>query len=397
MYSLQVLKFAMNAQRFLIRSYVAQHCVCMTLLRNTHETMQSSKCHLARFLDQVDCISSPCSLQSPGMPAHSLELRNENSKYFSEKCREQRSSRTCRHSYIPLFALALFQTKKDTEKEEKRQESELIMTIKRSILALQRGELNKAEQLLHISLKIAQESQNTQAETYIFDLMANLAYQREQYTKAEELFKEVLKRMFSDGMAEDDNAVVEISLKLASVYASIGDMEKAVQGFHFCIGTQEEKIKKYGESNLDEDTLLLWAMSMDWYARFLLSLKKYELAKKHFLKAFEMSERVHGPGHPQTAVLLNDIGSVCSLQKNYTDAITYLERAIYVAREAQSPDIASFYVNLGAVYLQQGMLAEAEKHCKEGLKLAKNYKNEEALEEAKSCLEEISSVKSGTK
>lgn len=61
----------------------------------------------------------------------------------------------------------------------------------------QNGELNKAEQLLHIALKTAQETQNELAITYIFDLLANLAYQREEYSKAEKLFKEVLQRMFS--------------------------------------------------------------------------------------------------------------------------------------------------------------------------------------------------------
>lgn len=330
------------------------------------------------------------------VPRSSILMFCENQSYSwcRLEYREQKASgnRNRRLYVYPLFALALFQSKKD-EEEEKKQESELIMMIKRGVLAIQRAELNKAEQLLHIALKTAQETQNRQAVTYIYDLLANVAYQKEEYSKAETLFKEVLKRVLADGMAEDDNAVVEISLKLASVYASRGDYEKAVQGFHFCIGTQEAKIKKYGETNVDEDTSLLWAMSMDWYARFLLNLQKYELAKKHFIKAFEMSERVQGLAHPQTAVLLNDIGSVCSLQKNYVEAISYLERAIDAAKQSDSPDLGSFYVNLGAVYLQQGMVQEAEKNCKTGLFLAKKSKNVEGLEEANACLTEINSVK----
>ncbi|XP_068215202.1 tetratricopeptide repeat protein 19, mitochondrial-like [Palaemon carinicauda] len=320
-----------------------------------------------------------------------------NQNYLKHKLdsREQKanSNKNKMLYFYPFFALALFQSKKD-EEEEKSLESELIMIIKRGVLAIQRAELNKAEQLLHVALKSAQDTQNHQAITYIYDLLANVAYQREEYAKAENLFKEVLKRVLADGMAPDDNAVVEISLKLASVYASNGDYEKAVQGFHFCIGTQEGKIKKYGEANVDEDTTLLWAMSMDWYARFLLNLQKYELAKKHFIKAYEMSERVQGLNHPQTAVLLNDIGSVCSLQKNYAEAISYLERAIDAAKQSDSPDLGSFYVNLGAVYLQQGMLQEAELNCKTGLFLAKKSKNVEGIEEATACLTEINSVKS---
>ncbi|XP_064111457.1 uncharacterized protein LOC135218944 [Macrobrachium nipponense] len=112
--------------------------------------------------------------------------------------REQKASgnRNRRLYAYPLFALALFQSKKD-EEEEKKQESELIMMIKRGVLAIQRAELNKAEQLLHVALKTAQETQNHQAVTYIYDLLANVAYQKEEYSKAETLFKEVLKRVLA--------------------------------------------------------------------------------------------------------------------------------------------------------------------------------------------------------
>ncbi|MPC41440.1 tetratricopeptide repeat protein 19, mitochondrial-like [Portunus trituberculatus] len=293
-------------------------------------------------------------------------------------------------SLASVLALSIFSTRSEGEEEKK--ESELIIMIKRGILALKSGELKKAEQLLHVALKMAQETNNQQAVTYIFDLLANLAYQREEYPKAEQLFKDVLQRLLSGGMAEDDNAVVEISLKLASVYASVENYEKAVQGFQFCISTQEEKINKKGEAAVDEDTLLLWAMSMDWYARFLLNLHKFELAKQHFLKAYEMSARVNGWGHSQTAVLLNDIGSVCSLQKNYTEAMDYLEKAIAAAREAKSSDIGSFYVNLGTVYLQQGLHGEARRCCKEGLTLSRKMKNIDGAEEAEICLAEIEKV-----
>ena len=64
-------------------------------------------------------------------------------------------------------------------------------------VTLQSGELKKAEQLLHVALKMAQETNNQLAVTYIFDLLANLAYQREEYPKAEQLFKDVLQRLLS--------------------------------------------------------------------------------------------------------------------------------------------------------------------------------------------------------
>lgn len=290
-----------------------------------------------------------------------------------------------------LLALSFFGVKTEEEKEEK--ESDLINMMKYGILAIRKGELSKAEQLLHVALKTAQEGQNTQAVTYIYDLLANVAFQRDEYKKAENLFKHVMQRLISGGMSEDDNALVEISLKLASVYASMGDYEKAVSGFHFCIGTQEDKIKKLGEQNLDEDTLLLWAMSMDWFARFLININKLSEAKKHFIRAHEVCERVNGPTHEQTGVLLNDIGSVLFLEGNHDEAIEYFHKAIEVARASGSTEIGSFYVNLASVYLQKNNLEEAERCCREALYLSEKFKNNDSLQEAQNCMTEILNVK----
>jgi hypothetical protein len=66
-------------------------------------------------------------------------------------------------------------TKTDEEKEK--EESELIMTIKRGVLSSLRNEYDKAEQLFHLALRNAQSVNNELAITYIYDLMANLAYE----------------------------------------------------------------------------------------------------------------------------------------------------------------------------------------------------------------------------
>ncbi|CAL4153735.1 unnamed protein product [Meganyctiphanes norvegica] len=329
---------------------------------------------------------------------HNHNGQHENHREYTKKSLAtlpSHGSKKRRHGIfnVPsvLLALSFFGIK--TEEETEQKESELINMMKFGILAIRKGELKKAEQLLHLALKTAQESQNTQAVTYIYDLLANVAFQRDEYAKAENLFKHVMQRLISGGMAEDDNALVEISLKLASVYASMGDYEKAVSGFHFCIGTQEDKIKKQGEKNLDEDTLLLWAMSMDWFARFLININKLSEAKKHFIRAHEICERVNGPTHEQTGVLLNDIGSVYFLEGNHDEAIKYFEKAIDVARECGSIEIGSFYVNLASVYLQNLNLTEAERCCNEALLLSKKFENTDSLQEAENCMNEILNMK----
>nr|CAD7602673.1 unnamed protein product [Timema genevievae] len=138
---------------------------------------------------------------------------------------------------IPGF-LNLFSLEKEDEKEslfagflnsfslkEDEKESELIITIKRSILLIQKEEFKKAEQMLHLALKLAQQQQNDQAVTYIHDLMANLAYDTEDLSKAETLFVNVLQRLIASGAQQDDNRVLHISYKMADIYKKMGDIE----------------------------------------------------------------------------------------------------------------------------------------------------------------------------
>lgn len=77
---------------------------------------------------------------------------------------------------ISSTILSYFGVSKSKEDKEK-EEEELIMTIKRGVLSSLRSEFEKAEQLYHLALRNAQTMKNEQAVTYIYDLMANLAYE----------------------------------------------------------------------------------------------------------------------------------------------------------------------------------------------------------------------------
>lgn len=92
-------------------------------------------------------------------------------------------------------------------KEDEEKESELIMTLKRAVLCTQREQYEKAEQMLHLALRIAQQQQNQQGILYCYDLMANLAFDTLELDKAEKLFVTVLQMLLSQGM-EDDNLKV---------------------------------------------------------------------------------------------------------------------------------------------------------------------------------------------
>ncbi|GLG99763.1 Tetratricopeptide repeat protein 19 homolog, mitochondrial [Gryllus bimaculatus] len=274
--------------------------------------------------------------------------------------------------------------------KEEEPESVLITTMKRGVLLIQQGELQKSEQMLHIALKLAQEQQNSDAITYIYDLLANVALEAHDLPKAEKLFVTVLQRLLSAGCAEDDNKVLHISLKLASIYKEKGNKIKAEEGFKFCENHLQKKVER---GSVDDDTLLLWAMTLDWYARFAMDQNRFKEAFAFFEKAYETSLRVNGLVHEQNVILLNDLGTLCCLQNNYDEAIKYLNQAIDITKKI--PDMeeaAAVYVNLGTVYMKRKMFEEAKQACKEGWRNAKQKNDKETLEEANLCLEELKTL-----
>ncbi|XP_071440110.1 tetratricopeptide repeat protein 19 homolog, mitochondrial [Hetaerina americana] len=301
------------------------------------------------------------------------------------------------------------------EKEDK--EDELVLTIKRSILLIQKGELNKAEQMLHLALKLAQQRQDQDGITYVYDLLANLALEKGELAKAEKLFVGVMQRLMTIGVKQDDNRIIHVSLKLAQMHSESGkdkggSSEKAEEGFRFCLERLQKKVKPGSAEENDEDTVLLLALAEEAYARFCLSQdrlvesqKHLELAAAHLLHGIDLGTR-SPDGELRTALMLNDLGSLCSLNGDQEAAVRHLARAIEcgergakMRREARSqlPKgvmgdeelVASLRINLGVVYAKMGMYELAQESCLAGWKAAKRLKQEEVLSEANSCLDEV--------
>ena len=111
---------------------------------------------------------------------------------------------------------------------------------------------------------MAQDLHHYNGETYIFTLLASLSFQqvkniprnsklnnsnfllfivKEEYLKAENLYKTVIQRQINKGIEEDSNGIIEMSLKLAKIYGEWKDHDKAKAGFDFCIKAQETKMK----------------------------------------------------------------------------------------------------------------------------------------------------------
>ena len=77
----------------------------------------------------------------------------------------------------------------------------------------------------------------------ILDIQANLALQKGELDKAEHLLKVTAQRLTGlQGYALNDNAIIEMSIKLAEIYDRTEHIDKAISGYEYCIKAQKEKV-----------------------------------------------------------------------------------------------------------------------------------------------------------
>ncbi|KAF4789797.1 Tetratricopeptide repeat protein 19, mitochondrial [Turdus rufiventris] len=248
-----------------------------------------------------------------------------------------------------------------------------------------RGDLAEAERLLHQALRRAHQQDNRQAIIYTYSMMGNVAYMQGQ-------------------LDNDDNAILEISLKLASIYAAQKQDKLAVAGYQFCILTLEEKIAK--QKDLPEDVLsaeekantqLLLGMSLDSYARYLLNIKELPAAQKMYEKALQISSDVQGETHPQSVVLMSDLATVLDAQGRYEEAHAYSRRAAELARATQHPEEHMVLNNLAAILMHKEDFMQAKQVYKEALKQAQQKGDAASVQHIQEELAELAKRRKGSK
>lgn len=217
-------------------------------------------------------------------------------------------------------------------------------------------------------------------------------------------------------MDQNHNAMVEMGLKLASIYAMRGQKVEAEEGYKFCLNAQipkmeaTEKMLKAqdakGKSSLqsadlvlrfeweesEKDTAALLGMALSSYGRFLLFEKRYNEALPLFEKARFYAEHTLGTDTNQYLVVLNDIATLYIVTKNLDKAEKVLKDGIVISEKHNLSEKAMLLCNLGAVYLRKGDVSLAMKQCRLGLESAKESDHKMAFFMAEACLKKGASV-----
>ena len=267
-------------------------------------------------------------------------------------------------------------------------EDELVHTIKHCILFIQKNEFEKAEPLLHVALSQAQQINHKYGITYFYDVMANLALQREQLDKAKQLYVVVTQRIMADGATEDDPKVVHLSVKLARVSHLQKDYPTAQLGYDWAL----EKLQKLLERDPSDNTKQLLAMAEDWYGRLFLDVDRCEDGLKLMKNSLDRMKEVPGIEKEHLVIQLNDIVTVCDRLGHLDYSISYFNQAIEMAKSLEMEELGTMYVNLGRVYIKTKLLDAARKSCGHAWKLGVMAKNQEVKQEAELCIKQINNL-----
>nr|XP_020480919.1 tetratricopeptide repeat protein 19, mitochondrial isoform X2 [Monopterus albus] len=296
-------------------------------------------------------------------------------------------------------AFSLFNSSdEDQQDEAQRKEDEIILLLKKAKLSLHRGQLQATSGFLHQAVALAHQTHNTQAIIYTYSLMANLAYVQGQLDQAEKLFKAAMSFMLSGGTPQDDNAIIEMSLKLATIYAEQNKAELADHGFRFCTDSLEAKLQKQRELPAEEltemkalrkETHLLLGLCLDSRARYRASTLHLNQARQDYQNALNICRQEQGETHPQTLVLMSDLATILDLQGHHDDALALVQQAVDLSRSNGHPDQHVLLGNLAGILLHKGLLEDSFRFYQEALSLAQQTGDQEAVDKIQEGLKEV--------
>lgn len=160
--------------------------------------------------------------------------------------------------------------------------------------------------------------------------------------------------------------MVHISLKLARICQLKANLENAEIGYKWCLETIEK------QKNDNEDALILYGVINDWYAQFLLDKGEVSNAFKYLQEAYKVCEKTKGQNSEKSVLLLNDLGITSFRAEDMENAEKFLKEAVRIGNNMEDKShLGVVHANLGLILLQKGIVAEAQKFCKEAWHLGK--------------------------
>jgi len=354
----------------------------------------------------------PCSLSSSRLFSSLLNQSRQSSSLLANQVSTSRQGASSA-GLTPIALCVGFVVMAAAKEEE---EDSLVMEVKKAKLNEVRENYTLAEEHYHAALRINEEQQKAgksdemkamSHRAWILDAMANMAMNERKPYKAEKLFKEVIQLLIQMGAPETSPPVLEISVKLANLFAIMEESEKRQQaevGYKFAIDSQKktleqlEKLVQDGQECLitavkDAKALLGWAHQS--YAFYLLDERRKEEGVAEMHHSIDIARSVYGEDSESFATMLNDSASAMADKNLFEEATALLEKSLDMGKGKGWEAEAAFRINLGIIAIHRKLYADAEKYCQSGMELAVKMKSADGVEEAARCLTELKKALSG--
>ena len=285
----------------------------------------------------------------------------------------------------------------------------LVSKQKRDVVAA----TSKFHSALDLSTDFYHQNKITEKEhlnhrVFIYDMMANLSLEVGNFKQAEELFIETMKLALQLGMKENDNAMIEMALKVAIIHTQTNRLQLADQGFKFCISEQEKKLQAEGkpvndgqvlildperDRSTEQNTKILLGKAYQHFAHTFMRKRDFKHAVEYSSKALGIASESLGPTDETTFVLMNDLATCQILLEQYDEAEKVLKDGIKKSRHLDSVIESAMCSNLGALYIRMKRLDEAESTCKRGLKVAEKHYDSFMMGPCQLCLKKLAEVR----
>nr|CAH7745939.1 unnamed protein product [Callosobruchus chinensis] len=263
-----------------------------------------------------------------------------------------------------------------------------LMTLAR--IALEKGEVDKAEAILEMGIKICEEYQTYFAMPYMYDILASISFAMGNYKRAETLLVQVIEKMIQLGMPEYDTQIVDFKLRLSRIYSVKNENTLAEIGFRNCLRTQEMKIENGDTST---KTGMLYINSMFWYdmpySLHKIKNNEYKTAKKLIDDAYSYSTKIKGLSPYQEMIILYTLADLNTQMEEFDVALQNMQSAILLGKGIGSLDLPKCYLKLGKIYIKLGSTTTAKHWLTEASTLADLFNDREVYEDAEATLREI--------
>lgn len=237
-------------------------------------------------------------------------------------------------------------------------------------IALERGDSERAEDILHLCLQISEEHKLHTTVPVIYDILTKIAIGIGDLPKAQELCVTAIEKLTMWGYAEDDYNIIDFKLKLARIYSSSDNERMAKLGFDTCLKQQQGKIVS---GDTSEKTGILYITILFWYGVHLIKQNNYVTAKSLINTAYEYSTKFKGLSVKQEMIILYMLSNVHTELGDYESALTCMLNATILGKSISSIDLPLCYMKLGYIYEQMGNIQEAKFAYEEASKYAKMY------------------------